>query len=158
MRPNLVDPVQDQAKLRELLPLTERVFSLHEAGLSYDAELEAISQLLGRTIEQLDVYGPFGSGDSEYFARRLLTDWDNLPTDLSYAEMLELLEALIEAKGTQDRREYWMKCLEASTGEPELINLICWPDQYRNGEYADRDLSIEETLEVALRYGTRLDA
>jgi hypothetical protein len=100
----------------------------------------------------------FGTGDPEYFARRLLIDWNRFPSDLTKDEMLELLDALFKVKGTQDRSEYWLKCLEASTGERQLTNLIYWPDQYRNGEYADHELSNEEILEIALRHGGRPDA
>jgi hypothetical protein len=100
----------------------------------------------------------FGTGDPEYFARRLLIDWHNFPRDLSKEEMLELMHALCGAKGTQDRCEYWLKCLEASTGDPELTNLIYWPDQYQDGTYANRDLSPEEILEVALQHGSRRNA
>jgi hypothetical protein len=85
-------------------------------------------------------------------------DWNRFPNDLTKNEMLELLDALCGVKGTQDRSEYWLKCLEASAGEPQLTNLIYWPDKYRNGEYADHELSNEEILEIALRHGSRRDA
>jgi len=158
MRPEIAEPVCDQSKLKKLLPLAEEIFQLHEAGVSYAEELKQVSRIAGRIIDVPMVKYAFGTGDPEYFARRLLIDWHSFPSDLSREEMLELMHALCGVKGTQDRCEYWLKCLEESTGEPELTNLIYWPDQYQGGKYADRDLSPEEILEVALRHGSRRDA
>jgi hypothetical protein len=158
MRPEISDPVRDQECLSRLIPLAHQIYQLHEAGLSYAEQLKLVSRLAGRIVDVPMLKYAFGVGDPEYFARRLLIDWRTAPNDLTRPEMLELLDALCGAKGTQDRCEYWLKCLEASTGEPQLTNLIYWPDLYRNGEYADHELSNEEILEIALRHGTRRDA
>jgi len=158
MRPEISDPVRDQERLSKLIPLAHQIYQLHEAGFSYAEQLKQVSRLAGRIVDVPMLKYAFGVGDPEYFARRLLIDWRTVPNDLTRPEMLELLDALCSAKGTQDRSEYWLKCLEASTGEPQLTNLIYWPDLYRNGEYADHELSNEEILEIALRHGTRHDA
>ena len=158
MRPEIAEPVRDQRKLAKLMPIAQHIFQLHEAGLGYPQQLKQVSRIAGRIVNVPMVKYAFGTGDPEYFARRLLIDWNRFPSDLTKDEMLELLGALCSAKSTQDRSEYWLKCLESSTGEPELTNLIYWPDQYRNGEYADHELSLEEILEIALRHGTARDA
>jgi len=158
MRTELAEPIRDQQRLQRMLPIAEAIFQLHEAGKDYASQLEEVSRIAGRVVDIPTVLYAFGTGDAEYFARRLLTDWRNLPRDLSESEMLELLHAVCGAKGSQDRCEYWLKCLEANTGEPELVNLIYWPDQYRDGAYDGRDLSPEEMLEIALRHGHRSDA
>ncbi len=155
MRPEIAEPVHDQQKLAKLLPLAQQIFQLHETGRSYAEQLKQVSRIAGRIVDVPAVHYAFGTGDPEYFARRLLIDWNRYPSDLTKEEMRELLDALCAVKGTQDRSEYWLKCLEASTGEPELTNLIYWPDQYRNGEYADHELSLDEILEIALRHGNR---
>lgn len=158
MRPEIAEPVRDQQKLAELLPLAQEIYQLHEAGCHYAEQLKLVSRIAGRIVDVPMVKYAFGTGGPEYFARRLLIDWNRFPRDLTKEEMLELLEALSKAKGTQDRFEYWLKCIEASTGEPDLTNLIYWPDLYRNGEYATRELSDNEILEIALRHGHRRDA
>ena len=99
----------------------------------------------------------FGVSNSEYFARRLLIDWDNLPTDLSEPEMLELLEAVCSANPSPDRTEYWLECLALNTGESNLSDLIYWPDQYREGAYED-GLAPSRILEIALFHGRQNDA
>jgi hypothetical protein len=158
MRAEIADPVRDQSKLRRVLPLARDIYRLHEAGLSYAAQLKEISRIVGRFVSKPMVKHAFGTGDPEYFARRLLIDWDNFPRGLSKEEMLELLQALLAVKSSQDRSEYWLKCLELNTGEPELMNLIYWPGEYRNGEYAGRNLSPAEILDIALLNGNRRDA
>jgi hypothetical protein len=149
VREHISEPVRDQAKLRKLLPIANQIYRLREAGIPYDAQLKRASKLVGRIIDETTVAYVFGTGGPEYFARRLLTDWDNLPLDLSVQEMLELLQAVLQGRGSADRAEYWIKCLEVNTGEPALSDLIYWPDKYKEGKYADRELSPAEILEIA---------
>lgn len=150
MRPELRDP-GDQGKLQQLLPLTESVFHLHEAGRGYTEELKRISRLLGRVVGQIDVLGAFGSIDADEFARRLAIDWHAIPTDLSEPELLELLDAICEVRGDQVHLEYWVRCLAVNTGDNRISDLIFWPEQYFGAGYDGRELTPAEMLEVALR-------
>jgi hypothetical protein len=151
MRPELLDPVRDQTKLQKLLPLTEDVFRLHEAGQSYAEELKAISRLANRIVGKYDVDVAFGCSSPEDFARELLIDWLTLPNDLSEPEMLELLKAVCTTRGNQVCISYWVKCLEANTGDNRLSDLIFWPDEYFGDGFDGRELSPSEILEIALR-------
>lgn len=155
MRPEIADPVPDQAALVRVLPLAEQIYRLHEAGQNYGQELNAVSALVGRVVKTTEVLYAFGVGEPEYFARKLLTDWSKFPTDLSREELLELLNALLSVSHSQDREEYWLKCIEASTGEPDLTDLIYYPDQYRGGQYDGSELTAEQILDIALIHGRR---
>lgn len=155
MRADLAEPVKDQVKLRQVLPLAEEIYALLEAGQPYDTQLKQVSRIAGHIVDKPTVLYAFGAGTPEYFARRLLIDWHDLPRDLSNAEMVELLEALLDARGSEDRCEYWLKCLQLNTGEPELTNLIYWPNEYRGGEYDGHDLTATEVLQIALKHGQR---
>ena len=158
MRSELAEPIREQDKLQRLLPLAEQIFQLHEAGRPYTEQLKKASRIVGRIIDIPTVHYGFGSGESECFARRLLTNFDSVPRDLDKQEMLDLLNAICNVSGSQDRQEYWLKCLEINTGEPELSDLIYWPNLYRNGEYDGRELSPAEMLDIALLHGMRVDA
>lgn len=151
MRPNLLEPVRDQHKLAELLPLTQKVFLLHEMGHSYANELKQLSRIAGRVVGPFSVDTAFGSGSPEYFARSLLIDWDNIPADLTRAEMLEALERVCAAEGSPDRIDYWVKCLAVNTGEANISDLIFWPAEYLGEVYDGSHLSAAEILEIALR-------
>ena len=65
--------------------------------------------------------------------------------------MLELLEAVCTAQGNQVYNDYWVKCLEANTGDDQLGDLIFWPDEYFGDGYDGHELSPSEILEIALR-------
>lgn len=152
MRPELAEPVRDDGRLQKLLPLAERIFRLHEAGQPYATELKLVSRIVGKIVDAPTVMYAFGVSNSEYFARRLLIDWNNLPNDLTEPEMLELLEAVCDPKASPDRTEYWLECLTLNTGEPNLSDLIFCPDQYRGGIYED-GLAPSRILEIALFHG-----
>lgn len=158
MRPELADPVRDQAKLAELIPIVEEIFSLHEAGMAYESQLRHASRITGRIIDKAMVLYAFGTAGPKDFARRLLIDWNSSPSDLSKEEMLELLESLFKRGVSTEVSEYWVKCLRASTGDEQIYSLIYWPDRYGAGEYADRDLSPAEILEIALHSGKARNA
>ena len=155
MRPELAEPIREQEKLRTLLPLAEEIYHLHEAGLPYTEQLKQVSRIAGRIVGVPEVKYAFGTYPSECFSRRLLTNWNSVPRDLSRQEMLDLLDAVCSANGSPDRCEYWMKCLEVNTGNSAISDLIYWTDQYCDGEYKGRNLSIAEMLDVALLHGTR---
>ncbi len=63
--------------------------------------------------------------------------------------MLEMLELICQAKGTEFQVEYWVECLRINTGDDRLSDLIFWPDEYF-GKPVPQDLSAEEILDVAL--------
>jgi hypothetical protein len=150
MRPEIHNPV-DQHKLQQLLPLTETVFCLHEAGQQYNNELNQISRFLGRIVGQVDVLGSFGSISASEFAKRLAIDWHTVPSDLSDLELLELFDALCEARGGAVVQEYWIRCLVVNTGDDGISSLIFWPEEYFGPEYDSRELTAAEMLDVALR-------
>lgn len=150
MRPELHNPVAT-SRFQQLLPLVETVFHLHETGCKYEDELRQISRLLGRVVGQIDVLGAFGSISAGDFASQLAIDWHAIPTDLSEPELLELLEAICEVRGSQAVLNYWVRCLAVNTGDDRISDLIFWPEQYLGPEYDGRDLPPTEMLEVALR-------
>lgn len=150
MRSDLLEPIKDQAKLRRLLPLAEDILRLHEAGRSYTEELKKLSLTAGRIVGRPDVLAAFGSGDGEAFARRLAIDWNDPPADLTEQEMLELLEAICDARGHQVLIDYWVRCLEVNTGDAMISDLIFWPSEYFGSNYDERELEPAEMLAVAL--------
>ena len=149
MRPHLFDPVAPNPALPAAQKLARDIYSLHEAGASYIAELRQLGLLVGRIISLQQVMGAFGSIDPETFAQKCLVDWHALPTDATEAEMLEMLQLVCEAKGTEFQIEYWVECLRVNTGDDRLSDLIFWPDDYF-GKPTTKNLSAEEILEVAL--------
>lgn len=150
MRPEVHNSV-GQHKLQQLLPLTEAVFYLHEAGQQYDNELNQISRFLGRILGQGDVLGSFGPISASDFSNELAIDWHVVPTGLSDMELLELFDVLCEGRGRAVVQEYWIRCLVVNTGDDRISSLVFWPKEYLGPEYDGRELTPAEMLELALR-------
>jgi len=72
--------------------------------------------------------------------------WDSTATK---GEMLEMLQLIYEAKGTEFQIEYWVECLRLNTGDEYISDLIFWPDEYF-WKTIDKELSAEEILDEAL--------
>lgn len=155
MREELLNPSIDNKKFKLLLPVIQEIYWLHESGSNYDAQLKNVSRLAGRIVDVPMVLYAFGSCNAESFARRLLINWQNIPSDLSKDEMLNLVEAIFNARGEPTNVEYWLKCLEVNTGDAKISDLIFWPDLYQGGKYIDKLLTPEEILNIALENGGR---
>lgn len=149
MRECFFDPTASHPALREAEVLARKIYQLHEAGAKYSTELQRLGRLAGRIISLGHVLGAFGSIDPETFARKCLIDWDALPADATEAEMLEMLQLICEAKGSEFQGEYWVQCLRLNTGDDRISDLIYWPDDYF-GRPIETDLSAAEILEFAL--------
>lgn len=149
MRSELITPF-DPCKLERVVPLTEAVYGLHEAGQEYAEELNQLSLVIGRVVGKIDVLAAFGSIGADEFAQRLTMDWKAIPTDLSDLELLELVDAICEGRGRGVVLEYWIKTLALNTGDDKVSDLIYWPEQYLGDGYNGRELTSAEILDVAL--------
>jgi hypothetical protein len=106
MRDCFFDPVASHPALPEAQRLSLRIYALHEAGSEYSLELQQLGRAAGRVISRQQVLGAFGSVAPETFARKVLVNWGALPTGATEAEMLEMLELLCQAKGSEFQVEY----------------------------------------------------
>lgn len=149
MRSELITPF-DPCKLERVLPLTEAVYGLHEAGREYAEELQQLSLMIGGVVGKIDVLAAFGSIGADEFAQRLTIDWKAIPTDLSNVELLELVDAICEGQGRAVVLEYWIKTLALNTGDDKVSDLIYWPEQYLGDGYDGRELTPAEILDRAL--------
>lgn len=149
MRPHFFDPVALNPRLPAATKLARDIYGLFEGGANYTAELRQLGLLVVGIISLQEVMAAFGSIDPETFARRALVDWQALPTDATEAEMLEMLQLICQAEGTEFQIEYWVECMRVNTGDERLSELIFWPEEYF-GMPTVKDLSAEQILDVAL--------
>jgi hypothetical protein len=66
--------------------------------------------------------------------------------------MIELLERICSADGTEFQISYWVNCLELNTGDDRISDLIFWPDDYF-GDSQDHEMTAQEILETAIKAG-----
>jgi len=150
MRECYSDPTASNSALPDAERLAYRIYEMHEAGSDYSAELKHLGRLAGRIISHQQVIGAFGSINADTFARKCLVNWNALPASATEDEMLEMLQQVCEAKGTEFQVEYWVECLRVNTGDDRISDLIFWPDEYF-GKPVKNELSTKEILDVALR-------
>jgi hypothetical protein len=117
--------------------------------------LQRLSALSGRSISKLSVLSAFGSVSPGTFAKRQLVAWDQLPTDITEGEMLEMIERICTVKCDELQTEYWLECLRANTGDANISDLIFWPGEYFRDGNNSRRLLPSEVLATALRSGGR---
>ncbi|KQW00442.1 hypothetical protein [Rhizobacter sp. Root1221] len=149
MRDCFFDPVSTSAALPEAVRLAREIYSLHEAGADYSTELKQLGRTVGQIVSLQQVRGAFGSIAPETFARKSLVNWRELPTGATEEEMLEMLQLVCVAKGSEFQLEYWVQCLRVNTGDERLSDLIFWPDAYFGRPIA-QELTAAEILDVAL--------
>ena len=150
MRPELLNPVRDKRRKDAAIAMAHELYRLHEAGRDYSDRLPEFSENVGRPVSVADVHGAFGSVPAESFAKDLLADRSAIPKDLSEGEMLELIERICKADGTESQISYWLNCLEINTGDERLSDLIFWPGEYFGDGDDSRELSPQDILRTAI--------
>jgi hypothetical protein len=122
MRSHLVDPTADDPRLSEAVALGREIYALHEAGADYSIPLKRLGFIAGHPIHGFSVRDGFGSVKAEIFARRQLVVWDQIPTDLTQDEMLEMVDSVCGiTKADELQRDYWLACLRA---RPIVLSLV----------------------------------
>jgi hypothetical protein len=126
MRAELLNPHSDKPRLDAVIRLVELIYSLHEAGEDYTLRRTELSELVGRPVSKFDIDSAFGSVSAPTFARDLLPT--AIPTDLSVDEMVDLVERISRADGTEFQIGYWVRCIGASTGDDHVSDRIFFGD------------------------------
>jgi hypothetical protein len=155
MRPEVLNSVSDNRRLDAATAIAREIYRLHEAGGDYAPQLQEFARILGKSVPQFDVDAAFGSISPESFAEGLLMDRSRMPKDLSESEMLELIERICKADGTESQISYWLNCLEVNAGDDRISDLIFWPGEYFGGDDNGRELTPHEILRTAMAKGHR---
>ena len=155
MRSVVADPTGGDRRLVEAIALGHEIYALHEAGKDYSERLTRLGVVAGHPIHGFAVHAAFGSVKPETFAKRQLIDWNQLPADLTEAEMLEMIDRICQVDGDEFQMEYWLACLRTSTGDQKISDLIFWPGSYFGDGNDTRMMSSSEILTTALKANGR---
>jgi hypothetical protein len=153
MRDSIRDPLAGNSKLPEVKRMADRLYRMHENGVGSSQALAELSAFVGKPLTKRDLCGAFGTTDSETWAKDLVLDSPQIPTDLSYQEMLELIERVCRADGDEFQVCYWVECLKVNTGDEKISGLIYWPGEYFGDGNDSRELSPKAILDTALSHG-----
>jgi hypothetical protein len=152
MRNEVRVPTLDPGLLAEAEALAEEIYQRHEDGDDYEEPLARLSDLAQVPLRTIDASGAFGSIASRSWARDLLLGRHPCPSDLSDAELVELIRAVCDCQGEDWQTSWWLRCIEASTGCAEVSDLIFYPQDVLGRD----DLTPEEILAEARRRQRRV--
>jgi hypothetical protein len=156
MRRALTAPDVDAAVLQEALRVARELYRSHEAGAPTAGLLEELSSICGTPLDRTALLGAFGSIDADDFATDLVVRQVATPTDLSRAELIELVSAVSDVTGTEWQTFYWLRCLEANTGGADIVSLIYYPDEVLGPDDERDELTPEEVIDEALKRPRRV--
>jgi hypothetical protein len=142
--------------LAEAEALAAEIYRRHEAGREYQEPLARLADLAGEPLGKADACGAFGSVAPETWARDLLLLRYPCPSDLSDAELLELLRAICECQGEEWQTSWWLRSVEASTGCADVSDLVFYPKEALGPEDGREELTPEEILVEAKRRPRRV--
>jgi len=127
MRPELTNPFSDELLLRRVSSSAQSLYALHEAAQPTGPEIQKLATLCRKTFAEVEEYflHSFGSVWPDTLAKKLLVDLSLAPRDLSYEELIEMIEQL--ATGDEFLTEYWVECLSLNTGCDDIWGLIFYP-------------------------------
>jgi len=153
VRRELLDPRSCCTQYENARKLVVRIYHLLNAGSDCAEPLAGLNSLSQKRLCVSQIEDAAELIDPETFAYEVLADLIPTPTDLTHAEMLELVEKLL-ADASQDsiQHGHWSRCLEANTGDRRLSLLLQSPELYfRDG--VSRKLTAQEILDIALAAG-----
>ncbi len=158
MRQELLEPLKNFPQYQEAKKLVVRIYRLLGAGADYSAPLAELNLLAKKDLSPSDIEDAAGLIDPKTYAYEVLADLIPTPTDLSYAEMLELVEQLL-AGASKDgiQHGHWSRCLEANTGDSRASLLLQSPELYF-GDGVSRKMTAKEILDTALAAGGKSKA
>lgn len=82
---------------------------------------------------------------------RSLTLRLNGGSSMTKSELIELVQSIIDCEGSEEDQERRLTQLEESVLDPNVSDLIYWPDQHP-GNHTGHELSAKEIVEIALSY------
>jgi hypothetical protein len=155
VRQQLLDPLKDYPQYQVARKLVVRIYRLLGRGEDYSGPLAELNQLAQKKLSASDIEDAAELIDPKTYAYEVLADLIPTPADLSYAEMLELVEKL-QAGVSKDgiQAGHWSRTLEVNTGERRVGTLLQSPELYF-GDGVSRKMTAKEILDTALAAGSR---
>ena len=159
LRPELMPPALDEAKVRRLAKLAARLDGAKPG--QWEEDLAEFNRLAGTTFSRADFQGIYGGEEHDTWVRRVLyARCNSLAANVTLAELVEVVRRAMPQNGYADYEAY-IAIFDANLPLPGASNLIFYPPDYDAatntwgggrpiGEY---DPSPEQIVEWALSSG-----
>jgi hypothetical protein len=158
MRQELLDPLKDNSLFETARKLVYRIYRSLDSGKDYTATLDELNQVAQKKLCAMDIEDAAELIDPRTYAYEVIADLIPVPTDLSYAEMLEIVEQIV-AQAARDGPQlgHWIHCLEANTGDRRISTLLQSPELYFR-DTVPQELTAKDMLDIALAAGGKTGA
>ncbi len=156
LRPELMPPALDQAKVDRLARLADRIDGAPPGG--WEDELAEFNRLAATDLAFEDFQGIYGAEDHEDYVRRILYSRAIKPTPGAMREELaEVVRRSMPQNGHADYQAY-MAVFDVNVPLPRASNLIFYPPDYdpatntwdRGRPISEYDPTPEQIVEWAL--------
>src|SRR5438105_4438338 len=127
VRPDLLPPVLDEARVARLAELADRIDGAPESAC--DDDLAAFNAEAGTALAWLDFQGIYGGQDHDTWVRQVLAEpFEKRIPDITREELLELIRRVRENDGELHKIAFWLRLLEVNL-DPRISDLIFWPGE-----------------------------
>ncbi len=150
LRPELLPPPVEPARIATIAAAVERIAGLMEAGAPYEAELAALNEDTGTGVTEHDIHTYDNWGSAEAFAHLLVRPSYPRVPDITRDELIEIARRLMAGLGPQsdDPDADWYALLfDTNLTMPSASSLIFDPP----GELGPGP-SAERIVDTALSY------
>jgi hypothetical protein len=128
LRPELMPPAVDEAKVAQLARLAARIDGAHPG--QWEDELAEFNRLAGTVLTFYDFQGIYGAEEHDVWVRRVLVKLAIHPVaDVTRAELIEIVRRAMSQNGYADYEGY-MAVFDANVPMPDASNLIFYPPDY----------------------------
>jgi hypothetical protein len=148
LRPELMPPVLDEAKVARLADLANLIDESGEPPDVVEASLVEFNREAGTELDFFDFQGIYGAmGHTAWVRMLLVTRAARTVPDISHDELLELITRVVRHDGAEHEIEFWFALLEKNLHDPRLFQLIHQPHAYFSSPPARR-LTPREILDI----------
>ena len=157
LRPELMPPALDEAKVRHLAELAAGIDGANPG--QWEEDLAEFNRVAGMSLAFEDFQGIYGAEEHETWVRRVLVQQVVRPVvDVTRSELAEIVRRAMPGNGYEDYEAY-MAVFDANVPLPGASNLIfypydpatnTWGEGWEMGEY---DPTPEQIVEWALAPG-----
>lgn len=149
LRPELMPPPLDEAKVARLAELASRIDGANPG--QWEDELAEFNREAGTNLGFPDFQGIYGGQDHDTWVRKVLAErYQRRLPDITRAELVELVRRVMEAEGTEHEIDFWLDMLALNIPDPEVSDLIYWPGEYFGDGDNSRELTPDQVVDIAL--------
>jgi hypothetical protein len=134
LRPELMPPVLDEAKVRRLAKLASKLNGAKPGGTDpsvWGADLAKFNRLAGTQFRIEDFQGIYGGLEHDTWVRRVLIGKAVRPVaDITHEELAEVVRRAMPGDGDLDECDAYMAIFDANVPLEGASNLIFYPLDY----------------------------